>query len=243
MKAAGDATFLDRVKHAIGAAGTTTEKLGVKTQLHQTIVEYEENTWRKWVVVAVGLLLALVLGIKLPPVWFMATHSKYRREGVEAVMQAKIGGKNFDQILTDELLVVAYDYNNLEPRFYSKYFLQEERAAYNIPIANATAASAAAPTFFYPKVANDRYGMRQTLIDGGLICNNPAMYASMMAKHLLFHKKIRVLSLGTGEKFFDPKKDRTNFNKKDAIAIKDEFMMNMDTYTADNFLNHTLIPD
>ena len=60
-----------------------------------------------------------------------------------------------------------------------------------------------------------------------------------MATNIYGKEKIRILSLGTGEKQFTPV-DVSDFNVMTAMSKKDEFMMNMDTYTADWYLNHTL---
>jgi patatin-like phospholipase/acyl hydrolase len=45
--------------------------------------------------------------------------------------------------------------------------------------------------------------MKEILIDGGIICNNPSMYAYQMAYYFHGRRNIRVLSLGTGEKEFE----------------------------------------
>jgi hypothetical protein len=47
------------------------------------------------------------------------------------------------------------------------------------------------------------------------------------------------MSIGTGENKFTPKiaKDMTKIS---FLSLLNEFMMNVDTYTADNYLNHTL---
>jgi patatin-like phospholipase/acyl hydrolase len=95
-------------------------------------------------------------------------------------------------------LVVAYEYNSQEPRFYSKYFMHQDPAIYDVPIGNATGSSSAAPTFFNPHQVINGYGYKELQIDGGVICNNPALYAYEMARDLYGYKKIRVLSLGTG---------------------------------------------
>ena len=65
-------------------------------------------------------------------------------------MHDLLGDYNFTGALTQELLVVAYEYNSQEPRFYSKYFTHQDPAIYNVPIGNATGSSSAAPTFFDP---------------------------------------------------------------------------------------------
>ena len=60
-----------------------------------------------------------------------------------------------------------------------------------------------------------------------------------MARDLYGYKKLRVLSLGTGEMTFN-KVDPENFNIATAISMKSEFMMNMDAYSADYWLNTTI---
>ena len=71
-------------------------------------------------------------------------------------------------------------------------------------LGDSIGASSAAPTFFDPMTHFNGYKMKEMLIDGGVIFNNPAMYAYEMARILKKKKNIRVLSLGTGEKPHDP---------------------------------------
>lgn len=62
-----------------------------------------------------------------------------------------------------------------------------------------------------------------------------------MARDLYGYRKIRLLSLGTGQLPFH-KVDAEDFNIATAISMKGEFMMNMDAYSADYWLK-TEIPD
>mmetsp|Transcript_12911 Transcript_12911/g.20010 ORF Transcript_12911/g.20010 Transcript_12911/m.20010 type:complete len:97 (-) Transcript_12911:341-631(-) len=96
-------------------------------------------------------------------------------------MKNLLGHYNIDEVLTDEILIVAYDYNSQEPRFFSKYFSREDSAIYDVPVGNATGASSAAPTFFDPKQQLNGYGITELQIDGGIICNNPSLYAHQIA--------------------------------------------------------------
>lgn len=66
---------------------------------------------------------------------------------------------------------------------------------YNVPLRTAMAASSSAPIYFDPLPHTNGFNMSETLIDGGLICNNPSLYAYQMAKHLLQKPEIRMLSL------------------------------------------------
>lgn len=67
-------------------------------------------------------------------------------------MDDYLGEANITEAITDELLIVAYEYNTMEPRFFSKYYAELDPNIYQVPISNATGASSAAPTYFPPKV-------------------------------------------------------------------------------------------
>jgi len=60
-----------------------------------------------------------------------------------------------------------------------------------------------------------------------------------MARDLYGYRKIRVLSLGTGQLPFTPVK-ADDFNIFTAIKMKGEFMMNMDAYSADYWLKQEI---
>jgi len=76
-------------------------------------------------------------------------------------MQTLLGKYKIDEVLSDEVLIVAYDYNSQEPRFFSKYFSFLDPLIYDVPVGNATGASSAAPTFFDPKVNKDGFGFTE----------------------------------------------------------------------------------
>ena len=59
-------------------------------------------------------------------------------------------------------------------------------------------ASASVPIIFDPANYTDIYGFEELLIDGGVMCNNPAYYSYLHAKFFLKQTDFRVLSLGTG---------------------------------------------
>ena len=86
----------------------------------------------------------------------------------------------------------------MSPRLYSKYFVGTDAGNYNFYLANATSASASAPVAFSPLVIQNGFGIYEAMIDGGVICNNPALYAFDIARNLRDRNKIRIISLGTG---------------------------------------------
>ena len=149
---------------------------------------------------AIGCFIGLILGMTVPRGIHTLNNSKYSRASLDKIMKVLVGKHLISDALTDELLIVAYDYNSQQPRFYSKMFANIEPNIYDVTFGNATGASSAAPTFFDPKVRLDGYGFKELQIDGGVICNNPAMYAYQMATDMYKEKKVRVMSIGTAEK-------------------------------------------
>ena len=99
-------------------------------------------------------------------------------------------------------LIVAYDYNSNSPRFYSDYFYDQQPGFYDILARDAVGASAAAPTYFDPLEHKNNFSMEEMLIDGGVVANNPSLYAQLMSRYLLDHDDVLMISIGTGEKPF-----------------------------------------
>lgn len=66
----------------------------------------------------------------------------------------------------------------------------------SVPV--ATASSSSAPVYFDPNTVHTNYNLTESLVDGGIICNNPSMYAYLIAKEMRGKQKIRLVSLGTG---------------------------------------------
>ena len=165
--------------------------------------DYEQKKNRKWKMLLFGSVLGLLLGYIVPLVATKLNNSLYKRTNVDKIMQEYLGYGQFGKLLTNETVIVAYEYNSQEPRFYSDYFRHKNPLIFDVKVGNATGASSAAPAYFDPKVNRNGYGMNEILIDGGIICNNPSMYAYQMAYYFWGRRNIRVLSLGTGEKKFE----------------------------------------
>jgi hypothetical protein len=62
------------------------------------------------------------------------------------------------------------------------------------------------------------------------------MYAYQLARGLRGEKKIRVLSLGTGEKPFKQIEKAEDYTKFEQLTKMGERMMNMDSYAAHHYL-------
>lgn len=151
---------------------------------------------------------------------------------MEVVMETELGKYNFKDLMSHELVVASYAYNEQEPRFFSKYFNYLDKGVYDVKVGIATGASAAAPTFFDPQEVQNAYGIVEKLVDGAVICNNPAYYAYQIANKIYKKKDIRMVSLGTGESTFKPF-DPDHFDRSTLYSSTNEFLMNIEVYTSD----------
>lgn len=84
------------------------------------------------------------------------------------------------------------------------------------------------------------------MIDGGVVCNSPSMYAYFHARFILNEQRpIKILSLGTGNPPADPKtekKEKAEETKIAALGALANFdaIMNFESLTADSILENTL---
>ena len=101
----------------------------------------------------------------------------YDNKGIDKELRIVFGDKNWNDIITEDLFIVAFSYNEKEPRFYSKWFINNDPGTYSVDIKNASASSSAAPLYFYPNHYINGFGIEEFLIDGGLIATDPALYA------------------------------------------------------------------
>ena len=84
--------------------------------------EFKENHWKKWIVVAIGVCLGAILGKVVPLTINKLLNPLYSREKLDETMRDLLGKNYMDQALSDEVIMVAYDYNSQQPRLFSKYF-------------------------------------------------------------------------------------------------------------------------
>ena len=67
---------------------------------------------KKWIIFLIFLIFGFVFGYTGPSTLVFLSKAKYKREKLEKIMQEYLGHANFNQLLTNETLVVAYDYNS-----------------------------------------------------------------------------------------------------------------------------------
>lgn len=132
------------------------------------------------------------------------------------------GETKMEDAIPDNLLIVAYSYNEAQPRFFSKQMRHEEPGIYNRKIKEAASSSASMPMAWAPKLLNTSYRYQEVLIDGGIVANDPSMYAYIFSssdEDKYKKKNIRVLSLACGanlpsEPSIKVEADFTKFDQK-----------------------------
>jgi patatin-like phospholipase/acyl hydrolase len=128
--------------------------------------------------------------------------SFYSRRGLDYLLNKYFEDLSFDDLFVEELLVTAYEFNSKTPRFFSKTF-KRINPIYDVKLKHAVGGSSSAPLYFDPLTMIDRnFDIRYTLVDGGIICNNPVFYAVLLAEHGVLNPDkpipMHILSLGTG---------------------------------------------
>lgn len=137
----------------------------------------------------------------------MLDKAVFSRAGIDGLFKEYIGDTPIEDALTSEMLIVAYDFNHNQPRFYSKELARADRAIYDVTISEASASSAAIPGGFPPMQVKTGYNITDLNIDGGVIANNPALYAYLFSAYREdLHKEkanIRILAISCGQKAYN----------------------------------------
>ncbi len=122
---------------------------------------------------------------------------KYDSEPLERYLKKTFGNLPLKEAVVP-LLLMTYDVANGRPLPLSS------RDSHDFLFWEAGRATSAAPTYFKPAYLYDRQEeTMQTLIDGGLIANNPALFAYVEAKRLYPNaKKFHILSISTASSDF-----------------------------------------
>ncbi len=148
---------------------------------------------------------------------FPRSQSLFQLQMIGQLFTHKYDDISFNQLLTNifgnarmedaltPTMVVTYDYGNDRPYILSSYKTQQ------VPIRIAARATSAAPTYFSPTTIYDPDQKRSiSLIDGGVVANNPVLYAYKEAKRLYPDaKRFHVLSLSTSSAPYKLNPERT----------------------------------
>ncbi len=149
----------------------------------------------------------------LGPIEDIFAQPKYSSKGREEIVRQYFGNTPLDNNLK-EVFVTSYDIEQRIPVFFTNKFEKQQaesrkfrKLCGGFTLADAALATSATPTYFAPHripTSHNTNGF-YTLVDGGLVANNPANLAILEAqisrqenKQVLNTKDILVVSLGTG---------------------------------------------
>lgn len=114
-------SFKEKVQHFIKFR-TKEHAQTAKELLNDSKEKYYKRKPCKWVVTLLFMLVGSLLMIIFTKMVTIASNSLYDREAIEQLMRDMIGRKNITEAITDELIVVTYEYNSQQPRLFSKHF-------------------------------------------------------------------------------------------------------------------------
>lgn len=143
--------------------------------------------------------------LKYGRIIFPRSQSLFQINMIGQLFTQKYDDISFNQLLQDifkdlrigealtPVMVVTYDVGNDRPFLISSYGTPHVR------VRTAARATSAAPTYFAPTtIADPEHGTNLSLIDGGVVANNPVLYAYKEAKRLYPDaKRFHVLSIST----------------------------------------------
>lgn len=189
----------------------------------------------------IGMVALGITGWLVIPLLNKLNHSLYNRKGLEGVTIDKFGEARISDVLTDDIMIVAYDFRNHTPVIFTKYAATEKatKAKMNVMIRDAAQASSAAPIYFDPKSID---GISDALIDGGVIANSPAFYSYLHVRYVRQKpNKVRLVSIGTGQS--QPKSiSSDSVNKLTWVQQLGALITTVEQNTHD-FLNKELLQD
>jgi len=222
-------------------ANNIDENKKAKSMIAESKAKFEKDRFKKWIVCLVGVFIGGILGWTLPKITTVLTRSVFDRAGLDRLTKELLPGAMVNDAVTDEVLVCAYDYNSQQPRFYSKYFSNDQPGIYEKEIAVAIAGSSSVPGGFQPQSVPTIYGQEQLIIDGMVIGNNPALYAFMLHTKIkdTSSQYVRVLSVGTGEAN-PPKVVASELSRVDWLALSGELTADVDMEVHNKILERVL---
>jgi patatin-like phospholipase/acyl hydrolase len=162
--------------------------------------------------------------------------AKFGRESIDEVLARKFGEARLKNLMAP-CLITAYDVDNRTTHLFRQHRAQFQEE-YDFAVKDMCSATSAAPTYFPPVNITNGNGIEYTLVDGGVVLNNPVLSAySEVRKAViatdaegnpkeLSAKDMFVISLGTGSIKKEYKYDKIkNWGKAQwAIPIIDVLM-------------------
>ena len=94
--------------------------------------KYKKNYFKMWLCTIIGVILGVLLAPLTLEIWEFTGYSLYDRTGLDLLAEEKLGNTTWNDILVDDLMITAYEYNSKQPRFYSKYFNRMDPGFYDL---------------------------------------------------------------------------------------------------------------
>lgn len=114
------------------------------------MAEIKSNFFKKWVLTAAGIIIAVILAPITVKIIETLGFSFYSRYGLDMLLDNYFGDMNFNDILSDDLMIASYSFNAKAPRFFNKRWYNIFPGIYKQPLKVAVGASSSAPTYFDP---------------------------------------------------------------------------------------------
>ncbi len=89
-------------------------------QLLEKDLEYRERTGHKYITMIIGIFILAPLGWFMMPLVKKLTNSLYDRTGLQYVTEIHFGDARIDDILTEEIMIVTYDFRNHTPVIFTR---------------------------------------------------------------------------------------------------------------------------
>lgn len=124
---------------------------------------------------------------------------RYDATPLEQKLKARLGDRMLSEALTT-VVITAYDITERKAKFLTNGRSSDGKPSDDYLFHEVARATSAAPTYFEPAlVQNFTLECNETLVDGGVFANDPALCAVFEAKKLGYHdEELHILSLGTG---------------------------------------------
>ena len=129
---------------------------------------------------------------------------KYDAGPFEALLERLFGDARLSECLAN-VLVTAYDTDNRGPFFFRHaarnrgVAIASEEQGDDFLLRDIARSTTAAPTYFVPAQITSRDGATYSLVDGGLVANNPALNAYVEARTVYPDaRQYLIVSIGTG---------------------------------------------
>jgi patatin-like phospholipase/acyl hydrolase len=77
----------------------------------------------------IGMVGFGVAGWIIIPLFYKLNHSLYNRQGLASVTEDKFGEVKIADVITDDIMIVAYDFRNHTPVIFTKYAATNQNTA------------------------------------------------------------------------------------------------------------------